>query len=316
MKSTSATSTCGKLREVFARYGVARVLVSDNRLQFTSYEFRQFIKANSILHLLSTPYHPKANGLAEGTVRTFKERMLAARNKIVDINTRLRKFLLSDRNTPQKSTGRPPAEMMFGHRLRTCLDLVKPVVRAKIDAAKFRQQCDHDDAAQSRSFAEGVPVWVANKTSPSHMQGEVLHRAGPLSYVVLVNGKRVRKHADQLRFRRAANVDRPYDVDTGAETDDSSDLFGTELLLPAQPAEEIQTATPQGISSQEVVMSAPEAVRRRFKRRWRHRTRTWCHRQDLCDSRSVRVVVLLFYIALNDVMILFCQSCNVSLLRV
>ena len=93
------------------------------------------------------------------------------------------------------------------------------------------------------------------------MQGEVLHRTGPLSYMVLVNGKRVRKHADQLRFRRAANVARPDYGDTGADIiNDRPVPFGTELLLPAQPAKTVQTATSPEISPPEVVTAPPEAV--------------------------------------------------------
>ena len=91
---------------------------------------------------------------------------------------------------------------MFGRRLRTCLDLLKPDVRAKMEMANFRQKCYHDQHAEMRAFAREDPVWVLSTNGTGHQQGKILQRTGPLSYRVLVNGKSVRKHADQLRFRR------------------------------------------------------------------------------------------------------------------
>ena len=268
MKTTTTSTMCQKLREVFARFGVPRVIVSDNGPQFTSEEFQSFCRANVVQHIRSTPYHPKTNGLAERAVRTFKERMLAARHTTADISTRLQKFLLSYRNTPQKSTGRPPAEMMFGHRLRTCLDLIKPDVRAKMDTENFRQQRDHDKAAQPRSFAEGDPVWVANNIGQGQQQGKVVRRTGPLSYVVSVNGKTIRKHADQLRFRRIADTDRGVS-EIDAELDDQEECVSVlpkkEPLPPNQPTQtagnvpKVPPLRVQTDSAPEDV-AAPEAV--------------------------------------------------------
>lgn len=219
MKSTTAAATCNKLRELFARYGVPRVLVSDNGPQWTSEEFQQFCASNLIQSVLSTPYHPKTNGLAERAVRTFKERMTAAKTSTADLGTRLQKFLLSYRNAPHNSTGRPPAELMFGRRLRTRLDLLKPDVRARLDAAHFRQQRDHDQRTTPRSFAAGDPVWVVQTSGSGHRQGAILRRTGPLSYLVDIDGTRVRKHADQLRFRRVddGRVEVDNDGETGAD---------------------------------------------------------------------------------------------------
>ena len=73
----TSTKTTKALRSILAHHGFPVQLVSDNRPQFTSREFSQFLKGNSIKHILSTPYHPASNGLAERFVQTLKHAMKA-----------------------------------------------------------------------------------------------------------------------------------------------------------------------------------------------------------------------------------------------
>ena len=72
LSSTTTSKTITILRELFARYGIPRQLVSDNGSQFTSDEFNQFISSNGIRHIHTSPYHPSSNGAAERMVQTVK----------------------------------------------------------------------------------------------------------------------------------------------------------------------------------------------------------------------------------------------------
>ena len=71
--------------------------------------------------MISVPYHPASNELAE---RAFKEHML--RTTEGSINAHLSHFLFRNRNTPHTTTGISPAELMYGRRQRILLDLVHP----------------------------------------------------------------------------------------------------------------------------------------------------------------------------------------------
>ncbi len=124
MTSSTSQATIRALRGLFASYGLPQQLVSDNGPQFTSDEFTVFLKRNGVKHLLSSPYHPSTNGLAERFVRTLKSAM--KNSDIKDPHQRLMDFLLSYHTTPHSTTGSPPCELFMqriSERDSTCSDL-------------------------------------------------------------------------------------------------------------------------------------------------------------------------------------------------
>ena len=137
--TTSSTSnvTIEMLRKSFATLGLPEVVVSDNATAFTSSEFAEFLKRNGIRHIHTPPYHPASNGLVERMVQTFKEGM--KRLKQGSLNTRLARFLFKYRLTPHSSTGVSPAELMFGRKLRSQFDLIKPSIARTVRRAQEQQ---------------------------------------------------------------------------------------------------------------------------------------------------------------------------------
>ncbi|GFX47348.1 uncharacterized protein K02A2.6 [Trichonephila clavipes] len=77
MKVTTTKKTIECLRDSFARFGLPRVLVSDNGSQFTSYEFQRFMCKNGVRHKTSAPFKPSSNGQAERYVATLKQSLRA-----------------------------------------------------------------------------------------------------------------------------------------------------------------------------------------------------------------------------------------------
>ena len=116
MTSTTAVKTVDILRSVFSRYGIPDQIVTDNGPQFTAEEFKQFCIGNGINHTLTAPYHPSTNGEVERFVQTFKTSM----------QKHLCQFLLHYRSTPHTTTGKTPAEIMFGRNIKTRMDLLHP----------------------------------------------------------------------------------------------------------------------------------------------------------------------------------------------
>lgn len=128
VSSTSSEATINKLRTIFATFGQ---LVSDNATGFTSAEFKEFLGQNGVQQILTSPYHPSPNGLAERAVQTFKDTVSKLEGPM---EVRLSKFLFKYRVTPHTTTGRSPAELLMGRRLRTHLDLLHPDTSSKMES--------------------------------------------------------------------------------------------------------------------------------------------------------------------------------------
>ena len=94
VNSTSSSSTIEVLRDLFARFGIPKQLVSDNSAQFVSEEFQAFIRSNGIRHITSATYHPATNGLAERTVQTFKQALRSVYQSSKPVKEKLAKFLI------------------------------------------------------------------------------------------------------------------------------------------------------------------------------------------------------------------------------
>ena len=74
-----------------------------------------------------------------------------------------------------------------------------------MEAKQKTQKLYHDRHAKACAFNEGDPVFVRNTGSGSTwLSGNITKIRGPVSYTVKLNdGRLMRKHVDQIRFRTA-----------------------------------------------------------------------------------------------------------------
>ena len=73
MSSTTSDIVVNKMKGIFARWGVPEEIVSDNRPQFSSEQFRKFSQEYDFKHFTTSPYYPQANGEEESGVRIAKK---------------------------------------------------------------------------------------------------------------------------------------------------------------------------------------------------------------------------------------------------
>ena len=131
MSSTTAQHTIEMMQDIFATHGLPRILVSDNGPQLISKEFSEYLAHNGVLHRRSAPYHPATNGLAENMVKNVKQ-WLSKQSCEVRVGVALSEFLRTYRNVPHSTTGRSPAQILFGRALRTRLSFVLPCMSERV----------------------------------------------------------------------------------------------------------------------------------------------------------------------------------------
>ena len=225
--TTSATTatTIDKLQTSFAALGLPEVVISDNGPAFCSDEFRSFMKQNGIQHVKTPPYHPASNGLAERYVQVFKDGMRKSTGG--SIESRIAKFLSRYRTTPQSTTGTTPAELMFGRKLRTRLDLLKPDLEVAVRWKQTKQKAVHDYHATDCSFKEGAYVYVYNQAgSPKWLPGTIIKKTGFASYLVRLENsqKQLSRHQDHIRLRLAVAETQTTGDHQGDNLDDMEDI--------------------------------------------------------------------------------------------
>ena len=205
--STGATATIEKLLQAFASYGLPEMVVSDNGSGFASEKFSDLMARNRILHVKTAPRHPSSNGLVQRFVRIFKEGMNKLEGFGVTVHTRLGRFLLAYRSTPQATTGVTLAELLLNRRLRTRRDLFRPV-RYRVETQQGAQKVHHDNTKKERQFSEGDSVLVKNfSPGPKWKKAHIESRTGPLSHTVKYeDGVVTRRHVDYLLKRFATRV--------------------------------------------------------------------------------------------------------------
>ena len=121
LNSVTSRSVIKEMKDVFARYGIPDVLVTDNGAQFASAEFAIFAETWSFEHHTSSPRYPQSNGKAENAVQTVKR--LFTKCKASGQSEYL--ALLDWRNTPTEGVGTSPAQRLFVRKQTSQVSLWK-----------------------------------------------------------------------------------------------------------------------------------------------------------------------------------------------
>ena len=102
-------------RCIICRFGIPRVLVSDNGKQFNNESFRDFCSQLGIKNHYSSPTHPQANGQVEVTNRSLlkiiKTRLDGAKGIWPE---ELPRVLWAYKTTARTPTGETPFRLTYG----------------------------------------------------------------------------------------------------------------------------------------------------------------------------------------------------------
>ena len=124
LKAQTAKAVATGMVEVFARTGIPLQLLSDQGSQFLGSMVRHLCKDLRIDQLKTAPYHPETNGVIERMHGTLGPMLTKASQMGLDWVEQLPFALFALRSAPNKDTGFSPYQLVYGHRVRTPLDVL------------------------------------------------------------------------------------------------------------------------------------------------------------------------------------------------
>ena len=114
LRKTATSNVTAALEDITMEHGDFLSCVTDNGPQFRA-PFTQWCREKGIVHLPSSKYMPRSNGLAEATVKAVKG-LLTKYDGVISLD--FKKGLRELRNMP-RTDGFSPAQMFYGRRQRT-----------------------------------------------------------------------------------------------------------------------------------------------------------------------------------------------------
>jgi hypothetical protein len=103
------------VKEIICRYGGFGHLISDNGKEFDNRLMAQIMHLLGVKHTTTSPYNPRANGLAENHMRILKDALsMYCQETQDDWDTHLRGVTMAYNTTVNSQTGFTPYYMMFG----------------------------------------------------------------------------------------------------------------------------------------------------------------------------------------------------------
>ena len=124
LKVQNAKAVATGMVEVFARTGIPLQLLSDQGSQFLGSMVKHLCRDLRIDQLKTAPYHPETNGVVERMHGTLVPMLTKASQMGMDWVEQLPFALFALRSAPNKDTGFSPYQLVYGHRVRTPLDVL------------------------------------------------------------------------------------------------------------------------------------------------------------------------------------------------
>lgn len=202
---TKSTTVIHKLKAHFAHQGIPDVLISDNRPQYSSHEFKMFSQKWEFEHRTSSPGYPQSNGKAESAVKTANRLMQKAAAAGQDPYL----ALLDHHNTPSQGLITSPAQRLLSRRTRTLLPTTETLLEPEVTNNKQglinnrqRQEKYYNRTAKDLdSFKPGDSVRVQPfEPCKTWKTARVIRPVSPRSYEVeLESGSVLRRNRRHLR---------------------------------------------------------------------------------------------------------------------
>ncbi len=228
-------------------------------------------QALQIKRIRTAPYHPQTDGLVErfnGTLKSMLKKFASQNQR--DWNEYLPYLLFAYREVPTESTGFSPFELLYGHRVRGPLDVLRetwteeesqemPVAAHVVDMrsrlhemaelvqenmtkSQRKQKCYYDRGTQERTLKVGEQVLVLLPTVRNKLKLEwvgpyrVTRQVTPVDYELEMPGRRKERKVYHINLLKrwnpapAITLLATCTLEEPEEEEEVSDLFPWEAI--------------------------------------------------------------------------------------
>ena len=219
---TTAIKTLAILYGWFCeRPGFPTTLVSDNGPQFTAKEFADKMTKWGIKHILTPPYHPASNGLAERAVGTIKMHLKKMDSPVnpIELYVNLKTIQRVHGATPLVSTGHTPYELLSKAPVPKLFSQLQ--LSQQHTQEKTQVNIPKNKVKNVRVFKLGDNVLVYNTQTKMNSKGVIKDIKSKNSYIVLINN--IEKHISGDHMSLLSNDNNSENFNT--IPDDDLDMY-------------------------------------------------------------------------------------------
>lgn len=265
VRNTKTQTAVKVFEDIFCTFRIPDRVISDRGTCFTSHAFKRYCIDRGIRHILNAVASPRANGQVERYNRTVLNSLTAQNLNFDERNwdDKVGKVQWGMNNTRQKTTGRTPAEVMFGLKMNSEIrpmlnelvresneeldtELLRESVKDRIDTEQEKQKSAHDENRRpARVYGEGDLVKITRTSFANDGKSKKLipPYVGPYRVIEVLGNDRYRLAAipglSSTKNKRKTTVaaDRmlPWvhvaalDVNKDSDNDDASSFDDEEI---------------------------------------------------------------------------------------
>ena len=277
LANMNTESVAEALISIFSKYGICKILHSDNGGSFTSEMMEEVCRLLNVKQSFSPAYRPAANGLVEkmnGTLKQMLRKMCIERPK--DWDRYLDPVLFAYREVPNSSTEFSPFELLYGRTIRGPMAILKEsleeeevpeevmtsyeyvfnlrnrleetckLAQENLEKAKSVYKKQYDKKTKDRKFKEGDKVLLLLPTEQSKLSMqwrgpyEIISKVGQCNYRIKVNGKERLYHANMMKLY-ISRQDPGSDEPQPSTSTDQSTIFSAAAVIHEEEGDVIPT---------------------------------------------------------------------------